>query len=399
MAITGTGDLALAQAAYDRLARFALRPELYFDQVADVKPTNQSMPGASVTFPIISDLAIASAPLNEEVDITPQSISQNQVTVSLAEYGNAVLTSAALRGESYVDIDPIVANIIGYNAGVSIDEVARNVLKAGTNVSYATGATSRATVSGSTVITSAKIRAQLANLRSNNVPNFNGYYTGFIHPNVSYDLRSETGAGAWRQPHEYAQPGEIWAGELGAYEGFRFIETPRAPVWANAGAGSGSTATLATTAGSNIATWFVANTTTTAPFGVGQTVTAVSSSVTSGTTVVAITGPVASGSNNVWTVTLSLPALTTGTATVVTGVANVYGCLFVGRQALAKAWSMIDGNTEQPHVVPGPITDYLRRFVPWGWYWLGGYGIYRQASIQRLEVGSSLSYVDPGIDQ
>ena len=143
---TNTGNLALAQAAYDRLARFALRPELYFDQVADIKPTNQSMPGSSVSFPIVSDLAIASSALNESTDVTPQSISESNVTVTLAEYGNAVLTTAALRGESYVEIDPIVANVVGYNAGVSIDEVARNVLQAGSNVAYATGVAGRSAI-------------------------------------------------------------------------------------------------------------------------------------------------------------------------------------------------------------------------------------------------------------
>ena len=318
---TNTGNLALAQAAYDRLARFALRPELYFDQVADIKPTNQSMPGSSVTFPIVSDLAIASSALNESTDVTPQAISESNVTVTLAEYGNAVLTTAALRGESYVEIDPIVANVVGYNAGVSIDEVARDVLKAGTNVAYAGTATSRATINSTQLLKASDIRAAKARLRSQNVPNFNGFYTAYIHPNVAYDFTSETGSAAWRDPHTYSQPGEIWAGELGAFEGFRFIETPRSPVFTGVGSSSS------------------------------------------------------------------------------TGYAPVYATLCVGRQSLAKAWSMVDGNTEQPHVVPGPITDFLRRFVPWGWYWLGGYSIYRQASIQRIESGSSLTYSDPAIDQ
>lgn len=318
---TNTGNLALAQAAYDRLARFALRPELYFDQVADIKPTNQSMPGSSVTFPIVSDLAIASSALNESTDVTPQAISESNVTVTLAEYGNAVLTTAALRGESYVEIDPIVANVVGYNAGVSIDEVARDVLKAGTNVAYAGTATSRATINSTQLLKASDIRAAKARLRSQNVPNFNGFYTAYIHPNVAYDFTSETGSAAWRDPHTYSQPGEIWAGELGAFEGFRFIETPRSPVFTGVGSSSSS------------------------------------------------------------------------------GYAPVYATLCVGRQSLAKAWSMVDGNTEQPHVVPGPITDFLRRFVPWGWYWLGGYSIYRQAAIQRIESGSSLTYSDPAIDQ
>ena len=321
MAVTTTTSLTLAQAAYDKLARFALRPELYFDNVADVKPTNQSMPGSSVTFPIISDLAIASSALNESTDVTPSAVSQNSITVSLAEYGNSVLTTAALRGESYVEIDPIVANVIGYNAGVSIDEVARNVLAAGTNVAYTNGKTSRVGLASTDNLKAADIRAVKARLRSQNVPTFDGFYTAYIHPNVAYDFTSETGSAAWRDPHTYSQPGEIWAGEMGAFEGFRFIETPRSPVFQGAGSSTGT---------------------------VG---------------------------------------------------ANVYGVICVGRQSLAKAYSMVDGNTENPHVVPGPITDYLRRFVPWGWYWLGGYSIYRQASLYRIETGSSLSYNDPAIDQ
>ena len=137
-------------------------------------------------------------------------------------------------------------------------------------------------------------------------------YVGYIHPDLVADLQGESISGSnvqgWRAPHVYAQPGEIWTGELGAYEGVRWIETPRAPVFQGAGASS----------------------------------------------------------------------------------ANVYGTMILGRQALAKTFSTIDGNGAYPHVVPGPITDRLRRFVPLGWYWLGAYGIFRQASIIRLESASLL---------
>ena len=385
--------MGLAVAAYDRLARFALRPELYFDNVADVKPTNQDKPGTSVTFPIISDLAIASSALTESTDVTPSAISESNVTVTLAEYGNAVMTTAKLRGESYVEIDPIAANVIGYNAGVSIDEVARDVLKAGTNVAYTNSKTARNTLVDADKLLAADIRKAKARLRSANVPNFNGFYTAYIHPNVAYDFTSETGAAAWRDPHTYSQPGEIWAGELGAFEGFRFIETPRSPVFNNDGSGSNSTTvTLTCVSGSTSATY--TNTTGIDQVGVGDSV----SGLVSGTTVVAVSGPSLTSGTYTWTVTLSVAANGTS-GTVAVGAANVFATICVGRQALAKAWSMVDGNTEQPHVVPGPITDYLRRFVPWGWYWLGGYGRYREAAIYRIESGTSLPYNDPGIDQ
>src|ERR1035441_763221 len=51
---------------------------------------------------------------------------------------------------------------------------------------------------------------------------------------------------------------------------------------------------------------------------------------------------------------------------------DVYGTIFLGRQALAKVWAMKDGNGPHPVLVMGPITDTLRRFQPLGWKWLGG---------------------------
>jgi N4-gp56 family major capsid protein len=320
-AYTGQSTLDFSKAAFDRLAYFALRPELYFDAAADVQPTAQSMPGASVTFTIVNDLPIQASALTETSDVTTIALSDSQVTLTLAEYGAAALTTAKLRGTSFVDIDPVVANVIGYNAGASIDTIARAALDSGNNVQYASGlgatslqssVTTRAGVTASNTISSLDIRTARARLRAQNVPTFGGYYVGYVHPDLVADLQGETVSGSnlmgWRAPHVYAQPGEIWNGELGAFEGVRWIETPRAPVFQGAGASS----------------------------------------------------------------------------------TNVYGTMIIGRQALAKAYSTIDGNGAFPHVVPGPVTDRLRRFVPLGWYWLGAYSIFRQASVLRIESASLL---------
>ena len=139
MAYTTTASVDYAQTAYDRLAYFAYRPELYYDRAVEVKPTRQSMPGATVVFTIQNDLPIASTALNESTDLTPVAMSDSQVSVALAEYGNVTVTTAKLRGEAFVEIDPIQANVVGYNAAVSIDEVAKLIAQAGTTVDYAQG--------------------------------------------------------------------------------------------------------------------------------------------------------------------------------------------------------------------------------------------------------------------
>lgn len=250
MAITVAGDLNYDQAAYELLAYMALRPELYFRGVADVKPTNQSMPGSSVIFTIQSDIAVQSTTINESTDVTPVTLADSQVTVTLGEYGQAVTTTALIRGTSFVPLDPIVANVVGFSAGQSVDTVIRDVLKAGSNVRYSTGSGSapagRTTVTPSNTFRAVDARRVLAELRGANVPTIGGMYLGFIHPDVSYDFRGETGAAAWRDPHTYSQPGEIWNGEIGAFEGTRWIETPRAPVFADAGSSTTLTDVYAT---------------------------------------------------------------------------------------------------------------------------------------------------------
>jgi len=322
MSKTQTSSLNVSKAAYEQLAYFALRSELLFDQAADVQPTNQSMPGSSVIFTKFADMSAATTPLTEDTDVTPVAMSDAQVTVTLLEYGNAVNTTAKLRGTSFLDVDAAAANIIGYNAGDSIDQVVREVLAGGSqNIFYGSGGASlpnsRATVGADDILTANDIRKMTASLRKKNVATYNGYYMGFIHPDVSYDLRRETGNASWNAPHVNVDTVNIYNGEIGTFESVRFIETPRAKIFENASDGSGSS---------------------------------------------------------------------TGSSATV----DVYCTHVMGRQSLAKAYSIVDGNGAFPKIVEGPVVDVLRRFNPTGWYWLGGYGRFREESLGRVESSSSI---------
>jgi N4-gp56 family major capsid protein len=65
--------------------------------------------------------------------------------------------------------------------------------------------------------------------------------------------------------------------------------------------------------------------------------------------------------------------------------AKVYRTIICGQQALAEATAV------EPGVVIGPVVDKLMRFRPIGWYSLQGWALYRQASLYRLETGSSIA--------
>ena len=244
---TGTSNLSVDQVAFEKLAYFALRPEMYFDQFADVQATNATNPGASVKFTVFADLAAATTALGEAVDVTPVAMSDSQVTVTLEEYGNATVTTAKLRASSFLPVDPVAANAVGYNAGLSIDTIARNAVQAGTNVIYATGgattATTRLTLSVDDTIVAKDIRRAVAELRGANVPTIGGNYVGFIHPDVSYDLRGITDASGWRDSYKYTNAMPLYNGEIGMFEGVRFMESARAPLFANAYNGAGAPGT------------------------------------------------------------------------------------------------------------------------------------------------------------
>ena len=316
-AVTGTGQVATDTAAYEQLAYYALRDEFYFDRCADVKPTNQTHPGSSVVFNILDELATEATPtaLDELVDVAATALGDGIRTVTLAEYGKATSVSAKLRGTSYLAEMVRASTEIGNHAGKTLDNLARNPLLGGSNVNYPGSATSRATVTSADVITAALVRQARVELASNNSKRIGGAYKAFISPSVSYDLTTETGADAWRDPHVHSKPEEIWNGMVGRFEGFDFIETPR----------------------------------------------------------------------------LDIAELPTGFLNGGSSNAEVYPTLFLGQQALAKAFSSsLEGNGPSPSIVVGPVTDQLRRFMSVGWFWLGGYGRFREESLVRLETTSSL---------
>ena len=224
----------LVTQAYDRLVEFALRSVPSFRAIADKKVANQTHPGSSVLFQIYNDLATATSELTETVDPDAVAVpATSTVAVTLKEYGNSIISTRKLDLFSLADVEPALANIVAFNMNDSIDEIIKAVLDGGSQViresagSLSTSA-AKTTIVGSDTIKSRDIRYAVAKLRAGNVvPRRGNLYASYIHPEVSHDLRAETGTAGWRQPHEYVDTAGIYAGELGTYEGVAFVETPR----------------------------------------------------------------------------------------------------------------------------------------------------------------------------
>lgn len=326
MTITTTANLSTDIAAHKRLMDYALRPELFFDSIADVDSTDVTNKGASVTFYFTDDLAAAITPLTETSDVTPATVTDSSITLTLSEYGNAVQTTALVRATSFIDVNSTMANVIGYNAGISVDTLAVNVLVGGTNAAYSTGASFATTgteaannrLAATDNFNGSMVRFAAAKLRAASVQPFSdGLYRGFMHPDVAYDFKGSTGGTNWSDPHIYSSPEGIWNGTIGAFQGVRWIESPRLPITANAGDGAGAAGTIDAYASLVVGRQAMAKAHSMGPGGDGE-----------------------------------------------------YG--------------------PQPMWVESPVIDLLKRFRGAGWKHLVKYGIYRQASIWRLMAASSI---------
>ena len=208
------------------------------------------------------------------------------------------------------------------------------------------------------------------------IPRKGSLYWAGIHPEVAHDLRAETGVGSWRQPHEYQSNDEIWAGEIGTYEGAFYVESPR--LFADKkGADQGTSTTTTTAAAASGATTLAL---TAVAFQVGDRLSG-TGLATSGVQVTAING---------LNVSIDTPVLsagvTSGATITITPETKVFNTYFAGQQALAEAVA------EEFHVVIGPVVDKLMRHRPLGWYGVAGWSIYRDEALYRVESSSSIDY-------
>ena len=223
------------QPAWDLFFHLALNTLPVCRQFVDVRPRQVTMPGSSITLQVKNNFSesvinAAKAALDEETDVdTTQLPATDMVTFTPVERGFANLRTLKLANRSMVPVDPEIARAVGDHCAKVTDEVLQDKMVTGTQVYYGGAATSTNTVTAAMTMASNLIQLAVTKLRANSAEPRDGmFYAGIIHPNVSYDLRRETRHVDWLNPNEYASSQDrIWRGEIGLYQGVRFIENAR----------------------------------------------------------------------------------------------------------------------------------------------------------------------------
>ena len=225
---------------YDMTLLDEAQAALVHDQFAQKRPIPKNG-GKTIEFRKFASLPKATTPLTEGVTPDGKSLNVTAITATVAQYGDYITQSDVLELTSIDNTIVEATKILGRQAGLTLDTVTRNVLQSGTNVTYCpksdgSEVTSRAGLDATCQLTVKVVQQVVAKLKGQNAPTINGKYVAIVHPYVAYDLMRDP---EWVDAHKYAQPENLYEGEIGEIAGVRFVQTSEAKIYTGAGCPSG----------------------------------------------------------------------------------------------------------------------------------------------------------------
>jgi N4-gp56 family major capsid protein len=264
--ITGSSQLASAPTAYSgsnsQLSQaiqtiwskeilFQAMPILRFEQFAVKKTELGVAPGLRVNFLRYKNFAVDPTPLTEGVRMTTNSLTAEQIAITVAEHGYATAVSELLLNASFDDVMASASRLLGRHMAQYLDLQARNTLSAATsavfgydrsgitggaftNYDEGTAGTAISDLDGNHKLTTGAIKDAALTLSSKNIPRLGETYVQFIHPKQSRDLRSNP---EFIEVTKYAAPGNFMLGEIGRLYDVVFIETTQVKLLAAAQGG------------------------------------------------------------------------------------------------------------------------------------------------------------------
>ena len=209
---------------------------LVHDQFGQKRPIPANG-GKTIEFRKFASLPKATTPITEGITPDGKSLTVTAITATVAQYGDYITQSDVLELTSLDNTILEATKLLGKQAGLTLDTIVRNKLLTGTHVLYCpkvasggaeTAVTSRANLDTTCQLTVKQIQKAVAMLRAQNAPTIGGKYVAIIHPYVAYDLMRDP---EWIDAHKYANPTNLYEGEIGEVAGVRFVQTTEAAVY------------------------------------------------------------------------------------------------------------------------------------------------------------------------
>jgi N4-gp56 family major capsid protein len=247
------------QAYYDRNLLDRAIPADVHGRFGQVRPI-QTRSGNQIKFRRYESLAVATTPLVEGVTPSGNQITTTDVTATLAQYGDFLNVTDMVDLTNQDAVLTEVGMVLGEQAGVSVDQIRRDVMVAGTNVIYTNGS-ARNTLN--TVLSSVALRTAIRFLGRQNAKylrniikadrniatlGIRAAYIGLVHPDTEAQLESIPG---YIPVTEYSDAMQAEDDECGSYRNIRFFRSTNCKVFLAAGAAVGTDGMISAGAVSN----------------------------------------------------------------------------------------------------------------------------------------------------
>jgi len=217
--MTGTTELdSSIVLAFEQSFLVANGQNNVMDQLAQV---NTQIGAKSIQLTKYARLALATTPLTEDEDAARTAMSDTAVILTPAEYGRVVTRTNLASLQSGGKADLAAAQVVGFNAGSTMDKLAVLALNGGTEV-FA-GAGSDAGLVAGDICDAAFLNRMYNKLARSNVQSIGGAYVAVLHDDQIHDLRAASGAGSWQDVVKYTDAMPALANEVGMFKGFRIV--------------------------------------------------------------------------------------------------------------------------------------------------------------------------------
>lgn len=369
--------------------------------------------GQTVTLRFLQNMPLATGTINEKADIQPVTQTDNAVSVTIDEYGNAqqtarfaeLVTKGDLRAETGANVAENMVSSLDRKAGRQYYEGNDLVFRANDAATRAGLDSTNDVLSNSGVGMPFTTRA-VAALRGAKVPGFSAdaggmqKYMTVIHTALAQDLPDTNGYLAALQNREGSQT--IFNGEMGEIRGLRITESHQGKVYPGAGDAAQSATALTNSASAGDTTITVdtitglaaGNIITIGTLEPGTSATEAESEVIENVRVVSVAGDV-----------ITLTGLGYSDGDISTGglrydhasgisviEADLVAAMPVfGPKSVMKAYAAEVGPFGKA-TVTGPF-DTLGRFVNVGWYAVQGWAAARRLYSVRLELATVFPHI------
>ena len=234
---------------YDRVLVETSYPSYVYNRFAQVRDIPQNSGTDIIKFRQYGALTANTTALSAGVTPEGKALSTTDITATVLRYGDYVTLDDEVLTESPDPILVEAAQLLGEQAGDSLDQICRDIITAGTTVQYASTATATNEVTAAMKLTRTEVKQAVRTLKGSNakpitmmIDASTGQATtpigrsfiGIVSEDTAYDLDDAQG---WIPVEKYPNKSNVMEDEIGALANVRFIETTNAKVSAAGGSG------------------------------------------------------------------------------------------------------------------------------------------------------------------